>query len=104
MIKGKEIELGGTVYVVPPLNLAAVEFFQDRLSNFTGGADLQSVTLVAEVTLSALKRNYPDMTLEKVKELIDLGNMVEVFQAVMQVSGFVMRTDGLGELIAPASN
>jgi hypothetical protein len=32
---------------------------------------------------------------------LDLGNMVEVFQAVLQVSGFVARTDQ-GEALAPA--
>lgn len=103
MIKGKEIELGGKTYIVPPLNLAAVEHFQDRLAGFTGGIDATSVLLVAEVTHSALKRNYPEITLEEVKDVLDLGNMVEVFQAVLQVSGFVMRADGQGELIAPAS-
>lgn len=103
MIKGKEIELGGKTWIVPPLNLNAVEHFQDRLAGFTGGIDPQSVTLVAEVTHSALKRNYPDVTLEEVKDMLDLGNMIEVFQAVLQVAGFVARADGSGEVVAPAS-
>jgi hypothetical protein len=93
MIKGKEIELGGKMYVVPPLSLSKVEYYQDQLVNFTGGLDPKSVKLVSEVTHAAIARNYPDMTLEEVKDILDLGNMVEVFQAVLQVSGFVMSTD-----------
>lgn len=102
MIKGKEIELGGKTYIVPPLNLAMVEHFQDQLINYTGGIDPQSVRLVAEVTHAALKRNYPELTLEEVKDVLDLGNMVEVFSAVLQVAGFVARSDQ-GEVLAPAS-
>ncbi|OQW33936.1 MAG: hypothetical protein A4E20_11955 [Nitrospira sp. SG-bin2] len=101
MIKGKEIELGGKIYVVPPLSLGKVEYFQDQLINFTGGIDPQSVKLVAEVTHAALLRNYPDMTLEEVKDVLDLGNMVEVFQAVLQVAGFVPVVTAPGEAQAP---
>jgi hypothetical protein len=101
MIKGKEIELGGKNYTVPPLNLTMVEHFQDKLIGFTGGMDPESVKLVAEVTHAAIIRNYPDMTLEEIKDVLDLGNMVEVFQAVLQVSGFIARTDQ-GEAPAPA--
>ncbi len=39
-----------------------------------------------EVIHSALSRNYPELTIEDVEELVDLGNFSEVFQAVMGVS------------------
>lgn len=78
----------GTELVVPPLNLAAVELLQERLLAFSGGLDAQSVALVADATLLALQRNYPAITRERVvSELLDLGNMAEVMEAVMDVSG-----------------
>lgn len=78
----------GTELVVPPLNLAAVEVLQERLVGFTGALDPQSVGLVVDATLMALRRNYPDLTRERVvNDLLDLGNMAEVMEAVMDVSG-----------------
>ncbi|ENT1749659.1 hypothetical protein CAA71_002200, partial [Neisseria gonorrhoeae] len=40
---------------------------------------------------AALKRNYPDLTREEAADLIDIGNMNEVFAAVMDVSGLKRR-------------
>lgn len=102
MIKGTEVDLGGTTYIVPPLNLAALERFQDRLENYTGGLDRESVSFVVEVAYAAIKRNYPDMTIDQLKELIDLGNIQQVFEAVMNVSGLVARSAPAGEEVAPA--
>ncbi len=102
MIKGTEVELGGTVYIVPPLNLAALERFQDRLESYAGGIDRESVKFVVEVAHASIKRNYPDMTVDQLKELIDLGNIQEVFGAVMNVSGLVARSPDKGEALAPA--
>ncbi|MGV1045469.1 MAG: hypothetical protein ACOYBN_09605 [Limnohabitans sp.] len=79
----------GTELVVPPLNLAAVEMLQERLVAFSGGLDAHSVALVADATVLALQRNYPGISREQVvSELLDLGNMAEVMEAVMDVSGF----------------
>lgn len=103
MIKGRVIELGGVDYTIPPLNLAALERFQDRLEQYSGGLDKQSVTFVIEVAHAAIKRNYPEMTVEELKELIDLGNIHTVFGAVMNVSGLVARQD-MGEALAPAAS
>jgi hypothetical protein len=88
-VKGVQVEFSnGTTMTVPPLNLAAVETLQDRLATFKGGMDKESVALMVDATLLALKRNYPDMTRDQVvNDLLDLGNMEEVMQAVMDVSG-----------------
>ena len=89
--KGISLELGGKAYVVPPLNLGALEQFQDRLEKFSGGIDPESVKTVIDVTHAALQRNYPDITRNDIAELIDVGNMSEVMQAVMDVSGLRRR-------------
>ena len=88
-VKGVQVEFAdGSVLTVPPLNLAAIEVLQERLVKFTGGVDKESVALVADATLMALQRNYPDMTrVHLTNSLLDLGNMQEVMAAVMDVSG-----------------
>jgi hypothetical protein len=86
-IKGIEVEMGGTVRIVPPLNLGALSTLQDRLSKFSGGLDKESVELVIDAAFLSLKRNYPEITIEMVQDEIDVSNMDEIFKAIMDVSG-----------------
>jgi hypothetical protein len=95
-VKGVEIEFAnGLTLVVPPLSLAAVESFQDRLTAYSGG--LSDVTLVIDALHASLKRNYPEMTREEVAETVDIANMQQVMFAVMNVSGLVKKEDESGE-------
>lgn len=82
MIKGIDTDIGGTVYTVPPLSLGAVERFQDRLAAPTGSD-------IIDITLAALKRNYPDLTRDELAEQIDVENVQRVIEAVMQISNLV---------------
>lgn len=86
-IKGIPMPLGDTTYIIPPLNLAALEQLQDRLERFDGGIGKESISTVLDATTAALKRNYPNITRSQVAELVDVGNMAEVMEAVMDVSG-----------------
>lgn len=86
-VKGIRLLLGGRDWVVPPLNLAALEQLQEQLARFSGGLDADSVALVLDATTAALRRNYPDITREQVADMLDVANMAEVMEAVMDVSG-----------------
>lgn len=97
MIKGVKMELGGKTYIVPPLSLGAIEMMQDRISNFKGSASMESVGTVIDALHSALSRNYPDITREQVANMVDLGSMQEVMEAVMDVSGLKRKEQELGE-------
>jgi uncharacterized protein (DUF433 family) len=89
MIPGKDIKLGGETYTVPPLTLGALQRFQAKLTSYSGSLSAEDVQTVIDVATAALKRNYPDLTAEQVADMIDLGNIQEVFMAVMSVSGLV---------------
>lgn len=54
-------------------------------------ADAGQISTVIDCAHAALKRNYPDLTREEAADLIDIGNMNEVFAAVMDVSGLKRR-------------
>jgi hypothetical protein len=87
-IKGISLDLAGQLLVVPPLSLGAMEQLQDSLASFTGDiSDRKQVATAIDAAHAALRRNYPEMTREDVAELVDVSNMVDVFQAVMDVSG-----------------
>jgi hypothetical protein len=77
MIAGREIELGGTVYIVPPLSLGALERLEDRLKM------APTPGLIVDVVTASLTRNYPDITRERVAELVDTDNCAGIFAAIM---------------------
>ena len=83
--------------VVPPLTLGALEQLQDRLASFKGGVDKESVATVIDAAHAALRRNYPDITREFVADQIDVGNFIDVFTCVMDVTG-AKRKAAAGEL------
>lgn len=91
MIEGKTLNLGGTEYIVPPLNLGHIRRLQkdiERINQLDARSlDNDAVDTMLKIIHTGLSRNYPDMTMEQLEELIDLGNMREVTQAVLGVSG-----------------
>lgn len=85
---GITLNLGGVDYVLPPISLGALEQLQSRVAGFTGDVtDAGQVSSVIDATHASLSRNYLDITREQVAEMIDIGNMADVFGAVMDVSG-----------------
>ncbi|WP_445364895.1 hypothetical protein ACJJJB_00040 (plasmid) [Microbulbifer sp. ANSA001] len=85
--KGIPVELGGKTYIVPSMSLGSVEKMIDRIQEFSGGLDPESIGIALDATHAAIVRNYPDFTREELTEEMDLGNMVEIMHAVMDVSG-----------------
>ena len=101
-IKGIPVEFGDETLVVPPLALGALEQLQDRIAKFKGDVgDKDQVATVIDAAHSALKRNYPDLSREEVADMIDVGNMAEVFEAVMDISGLKRKALEAGEAQEP---
>jgi len=93
--KGVAIELGGTTYIVPPLTLGSFEDHADAIKGFDPTAPTPaSVRLVVDLLTAALRRNYPEMTRDTVRDLVDLQTMVPVMYALMGVSGAVEGGEG----------
>lgn len=88
---GIEMVLGGQAYIIPSLSLGQVRRFQSKLQDWSGKIEDQSVDLAITVIHAAISRNHPELTLEAVADLVDLGNMAELMQAVMDVSGLLRK-------------
>ena len=87
-VKGVPVDLGGTTYIVPPLSLGAMEQLLPRLLEFKAtAANIKDVAVVVDAAHAALKRNYPALEREVVADLIGLENMMDIMEAVMDVSG-----------------
>jgi hypothetical protein len=86
-VSGIPITLGdGKEYVIAPLTLGALEDHGDAI-NQMGDLTAGSVKTAIDIAHSSLRRNYPDMTREQVRDLIDIANMDRVIEACMDVSG-----------------
>jgi hypothetical protein len=90
MISGIEIELGGGTYVVPPLNFRALREHMDAIAGMTTGIPLsaEQIDRSVAIILAAMKRNYPEMTQDRLEELLDMANIKTVLPAILGASGF----------------
>ena len=97
MIPGTRMNLGGEWYVLPPLNLRQCEEFGDLIATL-GEASTRPLNEQLKMALplihASLTRNYPDITADQVRELIDFGNFTEAAKAVVSSSGYVPAQPG----------
>lgn len=94
-IEGIEIPLGGELYIVPPLNfksLRALAVDIDNLSAIKGQPSPDQMLSMCKIAHAAIARNYPDITLDKVEDVMDLGNGARVIKAIMGASGMLEAT------------
>jgi hypothetical protein len=103
MIDGVTIKAGGKDWIVPPLTLKMVKKFapvMGRIATFTD--PVQSVEVMdamMELIHAAFVRNYPDLTTEAVEDMVDLGNLLTIIQAIMGISGLV--ASGEAQAVSP---
>jgi hypothetical protein len=94
-IPGIIISMAGEDWIVPPLTLGQLRRLMPKIKQISEiGLEMDGDTIgtIAEVTAEALRRNYPDVTPEKVEnELLDLGNAGAVLQAILAGSGLRSR-------------
>src|SRR5712671_2096585 len=105
MIPGIEVAMGGQDWLVPPLTLGQLRRLMPKVRQLTDiGASMgePQIGVMVEIVATALQRNYPDVTLETVENLLDLGNAGAVLNAVLTGSGLKARSDPLGEAMAVA--
>lgn len=102
LIKGKEIAIGSETFIIPPLNFRQLEEHADALASFAewdkSPNPYKEMKHAVPVILSAVQRNYPEMTEDKLTDMVDLGNYRDIFEAIMGVSGIRDTVAPLGEL------
>jgi hypothetical protein len=103
-IPGVAINLGGREFILAPLSLIQVEALEEQINGLSNNEGLSLGGAVAKglpIILAALQRNYPDITAEALKPLLDLANIAEATRIIINASGLT-RTIPPGEP-APAS-
>lgn len=107
-VPGHPHDFGGQVLTLAPLALGDLEQLVDRINAIKADAtrlNREDVTTSIDVIHASLRRNYPDMTREAAAQLVDLGNMAEVYGKVMGVSGLIRKPGDPepGEARAPST-
>jgi hypothetical protein len=89
-IPGIIISMGGEDFVVPPLNLGQLRRLMPKvrqMAEIGSSMDEAQINALIEVVTAALQRNYPEMTIVQVEDMLDLGNAREVLTAILTGSG-----------------
>jgi len=103
MIEGVEINIAGRDYIVPALNFksirklkAEIALISDVEAAKADGFGSDRMEAICKVAHAAFARNYPNLTLEELQDMVDLNNSGEIINAVMGISGLT-RVKGEGD-------
>jgi hypothetical protein len=99
--------MGGQDWMVPPLTLGQLRRLMPKVRQLTEiGASMgeAQIAVLVDIVTAALQRNYPEMTPDKVENLLDLGNASAVLNAVLTGSGLKPGGAAMGEAPAPGTS
>ena len=92
LLDGAVVRMGGRDWTVPPLTFRQLRRLQpqlERLARINAAATPEQIGAVSEIVQAALSRNYPDITVDEVEDMLDLGNAGRVITAILSGSGLV---------------
>ena len=107
MVPGVAVAMGGQDWIVPPLTLGQLRRLMPKVRQLTEiGAAMgeAQISVLVDIVTVALQRNYPEMTPDKVENLLDLGNASAVLNAVLTGSGLKPGGAAMGEASAPGTS
>ena len=107
MIPGVAVGMGGQDWIVPPLTLGQLRRLLPKVRQLTEiGASMgeAEIGVLIDIVTVALQRNYPDITSDKIENVLDLGNAGAVLNAVLTGSGLKPGIAPVGEAAAPGAS
>jgi hypothetical protein len=95
---GKPINFGVAVLYVPALTVKQLTNALRIINEISAleqeeGMSERVIMKIVEVIHMALQRNYPNMTVDEVAELLDLSMLQEVFRQVLQLSNIEIKNE-----------
>ena len=88
--EGVRVTLGQQVYVVPALTIRQVRAMSEDLAaikSIVGEPTPEQTDSMLRIVQAAVSRNYPDMTVEQLEEVVDLNSLPVVMKAITGQSG-----------------
>lgn len=88
MIEGVKLNLGGRDLIVPALSFKQLRQLLPKVQHLGDGAvTAENMGEIALVVHAALSRNYQDLTIDDVEDMLDMHNAMPAVLAVMGQSG-----------------
>ncbi|MBF0098357.1 MAG: hypothetical protein HQM04_12465 [Magnetococcales bacterium] len=88
--EGVTVHFAGSDWVVPALSLGQLKRLMPHFQNLQGGQfSIEQIDSALQVIHAALSRNYPQLQLEDVEDLVDLATVPILMEAIMRASGLV---------------
>ena len=85
-------------YIIPPVSIGALDILEDEYGKMATWGMSTDRKLMSDTIYAAMKRNYPELTVEKFKnELVDFGNMVELMSYAMDSGAAIRKRIEAGE-------
>jgi len=88
--EGVKVTLGQQTYVVPALTIKQVRSMSDDIGAIkviVGEPTPGQIDSMLRIVQAAVSRNYPDMTVEQLEEVVDLNSLPVVMKAINGQSG-----------------
>lgn len=84
---GAKIALGDRFFIVPPLSIGQLETYKELILRARTMSDHDSMIECMPLLLSAFNRNYPELTSEALKDVVDLASFNNITLALFNISG-----------------
>ena len=92
--EGVSVSMGGKAWVVPALSFGQLKRLGPKIASLSAVKGVPTdaqMDVVCEIVQAALLRNYPEIQLAEIEEMIDLRNAESVILAVMGAAGLESR-------------
>lgn len=90
---GIPVKLGDKEFIVPSLSVNAARKYWPNILDLNNGLTIDQfpsrLEFILNIVHAAISRNYPEMTVEELGELIDTKNAGEILMAVVEATGFI---------------
>jgi hypothetical protein len=90
--EGVPVKIGGQEYIVPPLSIKGFKAMKgqiEALKNMAPGRAMtdEQIDGVMKIIHCALSRNYPELTLDQIEEMLDFGNIGPLINTITRAGG-----------------
>ena len=97
--EGKPVEIGGRNFVVPPLTIGQLKRLRPKIEAMASAkpdaSAMDQVDDIIDIIHAAIGRNYPDLTVDELADMIPLPDVQRIVEEVMSASG-LEKTSGNG--------
>lgn len=98
-IPGAVVNLGGHEFVLAPFGLRLTREYEAKFNELAKRTDPpaspeEHYDLAVEAIVCSLQRNYPEVTRERIEDLLDNANVPEALSALLAQSGLKRLTPG----------